>query len=90
MARIKIKCRQNTKEKKLKLIEILCSRDIEISRIITSNDGFAVITVNEQHADSIFKAEISQELASHEFTPVMPPELRAQKSIIIPRIDDVI
>ncbi len=90
MARIKIKCRPNTKEKKLKLIEILCSREIEISRIITANDGFAVVTVNEQNADNIFIAEVRQELALHDFAPVMPPELKAQKSVIIPRVDELI
>ncbi len=90
MARIKIKCRPNTKEKKLKLIEILCSRDIEISRISTANDGFGVIIANEQHADYIFKTEVKQELALHDFAPITPSELKAQKSVIIPRVDELI
>ncbi len=90
MVRIKIKCRPNTKEKKLKLIEILCSREIEISIIITANEGFAVIIVNEQNADNIFIAEVKQELALHDFAPVMPPELKAQKSVIIPSVDELI
>lgn len=46
MARVKIKCRSNTKETKLALIEILCRKDVEISRIITIKDGFVVLTVN--------------------------------------------
>lgn len=91
MARIKIKCRNpNNKDKKLKLIEILCRRDIEILRIFNTFDGFAVLTINEQHADSIFSIETKQELAQNEFTPVMPPELKAKKSVIIPRVDDLI
>ncbi len=90
MAGIEIKCRPNTKERKWKLIEILCSRDVEISRIITANDGFAVITVNEQNADYIFKAEVKQRLALHDFLPIMPPELKAQKSVIIPRADELL
>ncbi len=78
------------KEKKLQLIETLCSRNIETNRIITTNDGFVVITVNEHHADSIFKAEARQEHITREFQPVMPPELNAKKRIIIPRVDDLI
>ena len=33
---------------------------------------------------------MKQDLAQHEFLPVMPPELRAKKSVIITRVDDVI
>lgn len=90
MARIKIKCRPNSKYKKLKLIEILSREDIKISRIIPPNDGFAVLTINEHFADCIFKTETKQELAHQNFTPVMPPELWARKSVIIPRVDDII
>ena len=91
MARIKIKCRNpSDRGKKLKLIEILCKKDIEISRIFTTNDGFAVLTLNEQHADNIFATDTKNELTGNDFTPVMPPDLRAKKSVIIPRVDDLI
>ena len=90
MARIKIKRKPNTKEKKLELIEILYKKDIEISRVITTNDGFVVITINEEHADCIFRPETKTDLVSHNLIPFLPPELKAKKSVIIPRIDDVI
>ncbi len=90
MARIKIKSRNNNKDQKLKLIEILCGKDIEIRRVIPTNDGFVVITVTEQDADSIFNREVKHELAQHELIPVLSPELKAKKSTIIPRVDDVI
>ena len=90
MSRIKIKCRLNTKDQKLKLTEILCKNDIEIRRIFTSHDGFAVLTVSEQHADNIFQANIKNELEAHGFNAFMPPELKARKSVIIPRTDDII
>ena len=91
MARIKIKCRNpNDREKKLKLIEILCKKDIEISRIFSTNDGFAVLTLNEQHADNIFATDTKNELTENDFTPIMPPDLRARKSVIIPRVDELI
>ena len=70
MARIRIKCRSPpSKEKKLKLIEILSLKDVEISRVIQAHDGFVVLTVNENHADSIFSNEIKQNLLSNDFTP---------------------
>ena len=91
MARIKIKCKApNNKDNKIKLIEILSRRDIEISRIFNTHDGFAVLTVNEHHADSIFDQETKAELSQNDFNPVMPPDLKAKKSVIIPRVDDLI
>ena len=90
MARIKIKCRPPSRDKKLKLIEILSIKDIEISRVITTNDGYVVLTTNEEHADSIFNPLIKTELTNNGLTPVIPPELKAKKSVIIPRVDDVI
>lgn len=89
MARIKIKCRNpNDTDKKLKLIEILCKKDIKISRIFNTHDGFAVITLTEHHADNIFA--IDTKLTQNYFTPIMLPDLKAQKSVIIPRVDDLI
>ena len=90
MARVKIKSRQNGREQKLKLLEILCRKDIEICRIITIHDGFVVLTINEHFADCLFKYETKHEVPSHDFSPLMPPELRAKKSVIIPRVDDVV
>ncbi len=90
MARIKIKSRQNGRKQKLKLLEILCKKDIEICRIITTHDGFVVLTTNEHYADCIVKQDTRHELISHDFSPVLPPELKAKKSVIIPRVDDVI
>ena len=79
MTRIKIKCKPNTKDNKLKLIETLSKKDIEISRIITTNDGFAVLTKNEHHADSIFSNYTKTALDAHGFNAYMPPELKVKK-----------
>ncbi len=76
MARIKIKSSKNGRDQKLKLLEILCKKDIEICKIITTH-----------YADCIFKQDTRQELTSHDFSPVLPPELKAKKSVIIPRVD---
>ena len=81
-----MKCRQKTKEQKLKL----CTRGIEINRVFSTNDGFVVLTLNEHHANLIFQSDIKNELEANHFTAVMPPELMVKKSIIIPRVDDLI
>ncbi len=90
MAKIKIKCRQNNREQKLKLLEILCTRDIEVSGFIPTYDGFVVLPINEHHADSIFNAEVKEQLEAHGFRPSLPPELKVKKSIILTRVEDII
>ena len=91
MARIKIKCSNpSNNDNKLLLLDILCRKDIEISRIFNTRDGFAVLTVHEHDTDKIFANDTKEILTQNAFAPVMPPELRAKKSIIIPRVDDVI
>ncbi len=91
MARIKIKTRNPPNhENKLKLLEILNSNDIEISRIFTTRDSFAVLTVHEHDTDNLFASAIKDVLEKNDFFPILPPELRAKKSVIIPRVDDVI
>ncbi len=91
MARIKIKCRTpDDRDKKLKLIEILSRKDIEISRIFNTNDEFVVLTLNEHNADNIFDTDTKHEFTHNDFTPIMPPDLKARKNVIIPRVDDLI
>ena len=90
MARIKIKCRSNTRDEKLKLIEIFGTREIEVSGFIPTHDGFVALTLSEEHADSIFNAQNKEYLESQGFRPIMPPELKVKKSVIIQRVEDVI
>ncbi len=91
MAIIKIKTRNPpNQENKLKLLEILSSNDIEISRIFTTRDSFVVLTVHENDTDNLFASAIGDVLERNDFLPILPPELRAKKSVIIPRVDDVI
>ncbi len=90
MARMKIKCRPNNREQKLKLIGILSTKDIKISRIIAIHDGLAVLTLNELHADCIFNAHTKSDIKSHGFNAIMPPELRVKKSVILSRVNEII
>ena len=79
MARVKIKCRSNTKETKLALIEILCRKDVEISRIITIKDGFVVLTVNEHSADSVFNRDTKNDLTSKGLQPSHASRAKSQE-----------
>ena len=80
MAKIKIKCKGSPdRNKKNKLLGILCSNEIHITRMKTMNedDGFITLTLNEDYAGKVFhRANIRLEKG---FTPVMPVELRVIK-----------
>ena len=77
MTRVKIKCRgpgaQGTKEKKIKLLEILCMKEIHVTKIFNTTDGFALLTLNEEHAENIFSKEVKETLDFEGFSPIMPP-----------------
>ncbi len=69
---------------------ILYRKDIDVSRIFTANDGFAILSATKNHDELIFKSDTKEELTSRGFFPVMPPELKTKKRIIIPRVDDIV
>ncbi len=91
MPRIKIKCRdQPSKDKKLKLLEVLCSKEVHVTKVFDAKDGYALILHNEEHVDKIFTTEIKEALARESFTPLLPPEQKVKRTIIVTRVDDVI
>ncbi len=82
MAKIKVKCRGNVdRNSKIKLLEILCSRSIHVVKVFTTNDGFGVLTLNEDHAEKIFETETKQQLESNGLTASMPPDLKVKKKV---------
>ena len=92
MPRVKIKCRGTpTKEKKLKLLQILCSKEIHVTKVFDTNDGFALLLFNEEHVDKVFSNELKEALNKENLTPLLlPPEQKVKKSVIVTRVDDVI
>ena len=91
MARVKIKS-ENSKEhrRKQKLLEILSTNEIYVTKIIDNRDGFVIITSNEQELDKILNGTTDQILEDNNFSPQLPPELQAQRSIMIFNVDQYI
>lgn len=91
MARVKFKCRgKQDREKKVKLLELLCSNEIRIVDIFETPDGFVLLFENDKQANKVFTKNIIDILANNEFTPVLPPELRVKRSVIASRLNDLI
>lgn len=89
MARVKIKtANSKTQERKNKLLEILSSNNIYVTKIIPVNDGFIILTNDDNELDKLFNNKTNVELENQEFNPLIPPQLQANRSIIIFDVDN--
>lgn len=77
MARIKIKTRENLKERrtKLKLLEFLSSCNVYATTLLEAHDGYIVTTANDHEVDKILDPQATNKLSDSGFTPVPPQEL---------------
>ncbi len=91
MPKIKIKSAGSSDNtRKRKLLEILFSHDVETYRVFPANDGFTVVTADEENGDKIFTNEVKSKLVDEGFNPIMPHELKIKKSVIVTRVDDAV
>ena len=91
MARIKIKTREPPdRDKKLRLVELLCTAQIQITKVHEAPDGFALILYNEDQADKIFESKIKTALGKDGFIPILPADMRVKNYVIVTRVDGII
>lgn len=91
MARLKIKTHDaKDPSKKTELLSILSWNEIYVTRIISTNDGFIILTYNEEELDKIFNNTVDKQLQDNNFTPIIPPQLKANRSVLIFRVDNYI
>lgn len=88
MARLKIKSPNAKDPKRRELLEILSLNDIYVARIIPTNDGFVILTHNDEELDKIFNNTTDKQLLKKNFSPIIPPQLKATRSILIFRVDN--
>lgn len=80
MARVKIKITNaQDPRRKSALLNILSKHDIYPTNIIPLQDGFIIISSDEEQ-EKIFEDSIKQEFFQHDFQLVTPPELTAKKT----------
>ena len=91
MPRVKIKTASSKDPRKQQsLLEVLSKNDIFITKLIPLSDGYAVITNNEDDLDRIFNPITLDDLIKKDLHPLIPPELKANRSIIITNVDNYI
>ncbi|KAK8386683.1 hypothetical protein O3P69_017858 [Scylla paramamosain] len=90
MGRVRIK---HPRSKELgvrrKLLDLLAP-GIKVTRLIPTHDAIIVLTPTDQDADAIFQDGLPARLAAEGFSALVPPELRAQRTIICFNLDDLV
>ncbi len=88
MPRIKIKSSDSKDpRKKSGLLAILSNNDIYVTKLIPVSDGYVIITSNDEDLDKVFQQKTTSELNENDFYPLIPPELRAKRSVIVFNVD---
>lgn len=87
MARIKIKHPTQTQDDKRALLSILGNHNVFATKVAYARDGFIILTSLESETDSLFSEECLQSLQSKNFQPLIPPELKAKRTILLFSID---
>lgn len=90
MARLKIKS-PNSKDlgKKTELQGLLSSNVIYVTRIITTNGGFVILTYSEEEMDKIFN-NTDKQLQEKQVFLIIPPQLKANRLVLIFRVNNYI
>lgn len=88
MARIKIKHPNPSTEIRILLMSILSSFQVYATRIIPAHDEFAVTTRIEKDIDKIFKQDVQEVLNSKRFSPVLPLDQSARRTVLVLGVDE--
>ena len=90
MARVKIKHPSPNNAIKLKLLSTLSEHQSYATKIISTPDSYVVPTRSDDEIDKIFQVQCSAALRDEGFEHIIPPELRAKRTIIIFNVDEFI
>lgn len=89
MARVKIKHPDPGKpENRLKLVKTLSEHLVYATKIITTQDGYITLTRTDEDIDKIFKNGCNKKLTEQDFEPILPPEQRAKRTVILFNVDE--
>ncbi|KAK3875116.1 hypothetical protein Pcinc_019995 [Petrolisthes cinctipes] len=54
------------------------------------DDGFVVLTKDDHDADLLFHGAAKNDLLNNDFNTIMPPEIRAKKTVLLFNVDDYV
>ena len=89
MARVKIKCTDARDPRRSnKILEILAINDVDVTKLVPTFEGFWAVLSTESELDKIFNNKTDKFLQQNNFYPQVPPELNANRSVLLFRVDN--
>ena len=89
MARVRIKhARPKDLAVRRRLLHLLAP-EVKVAQLIPARDAIVAVTATTKDADSIFSAAKLSKLENDGFTVIMPLNLRAHRTVICTRLDDL-
>lgn len=76
--------------KKNFLLDFCVKNSIKIEKILEKSFGYIIVCPSIDDADGIFSDGLSDVFAAADIEPVLPNELKAKRSVIINKIDDIV
>ena len=88
--KIKVRCNSPKANREI-MLRVLCDYNIKCSKIIKVNDKVLLVFCNaSDDIDKMFSKECIAKLKSHDFNPIVPPDLQARRSLIVKNLDPLI
>ena len=89
MPRVRIKCADARDPRRSnKILEILAINDVDVTKLTSSHDGFIAVLGSEGEMDKVFNGTTDKILQQSNFYPQIPPELSANRSVLMFRVDN--
>lgn len=88
--RIKVEITKTQENLKEKLLHICSKSHVKLGHFKAFDDNFLVYCSSAEDAEKLFMNPSLDELHEEGLNPIMPPELRAKRSVIIRNVDDLI
>ena len=87
-SRVRIRCREPPSvPRRGYLQKLLQQEDIYYTRLAELKDGWVVFTARREDEATIFAPRARKLLEENGFTPLMPPQLRAQLTLVLKKLD---
>lgn len=90
LTKIKIKKNNNCNASKMDILSICSTKEVKVARIVVVTDGYLLFCSTPGDADKLFSDSVFAAFAGKDLEPVMPMELKANRAVIIKRVDDII
>ncbi len=88
MTKVKIKHpNPASAETKSALLRILGRHDVYVNRAIPVRDGLLAILTEARDSDNLFKQTTLADLSNEHFIPVLPPEIKASRTVLLFGVD---